>query len=92
MSKPQRLSAAAVTRIVRTATGSDLFSSRLQASIGVVLVSQRYAVFGALASADLSSRREARAWAGAEALRAAGYTVEQSLDRLTVTLPEEARP
>jgi hypothetical protein len=83
-----KLTAATVTRIVRTATGSDLFTSRAEPSIGVVRVSQRYAVAGALASADTRDRRDARARAAAAALIQAGYEVARSGDSLTVTLPE----
>lgn len=84
------LTARTVTRIVRTATGSDLFTSRAETSIGVVRVSQRYAVAGALTPADTRDRREARARAAAAALIQAGYEVARSGDSLTVTLPEPA--
>lgn len=82
-----RLTAQAVTRLVRTATGSDLFTSSA-AGPHVVRVSQRYAVAGALAAADTRDRRETRARLAAAALVQAGYEVARTGDRLTVTLPE----
>lgn len=82
------LTAAAVTRLVRKATGSDLFTSRAEPALGVVRVSQQYAVAGALTPTDTSARRDARARAAAAALIQAGYEVARTGDRLTVTLPE----
>jgi hypothetical protein len=80
------LSAQTVTRIVRQATGSDLFVSRMVRSIGAVRVSQQYAVAGALAAVDTRSRRETRLATAAAALVDAGFDVERSGDfGLTVT-------
>lgn len=89
MANSPTLTAAGVTRVIRAATGSDLFTSRLERSIGVVRVSQRYAVTGALTPGDTSARREARARAAAAALIQAGYEVARDGDRLTVTLSTE---
>jgi hypothetical protein len=82
---PTTITAAGITRLLRRAGFELTRASTI--TLGVVKVEQQYTARGALAPADLVSRREARAKLIAEQLIAEGYRAVRVHDRVTVTLP-----
>lgn len=81
------ITAREITKILRDAGFSGITSR--QVAPGLVSVTQKYAVRGALTPFDLRSRRTARAKMAAEVLRAEGYRADHIDDRIRVAAKEE---